>query len=819
MTKELVIHPSEQLADGSIHFEDIPINQYQADIDSAVADIGLDGLLDMFYWMSLIRETELAIDALKKVGRYRDVIYKHEGPAHLSVGQEATAVGVAFDLSVDDHSFGSHRSHGEILAKGLAAIRTADEDWLLDVMKRFRNGEILKIIEGHVETLSVKALSESFLVYGFLSEVFAKATGFNRGLGGSMHAFFPPFGVYPNNAIVGASGSIAPGAALFKKVNRRKGIVVANIGDASVSCGPVWEGMMFSAMEQFNSLWEVQYKGGLPVLFNFIDNFYGMGGQTLGETLGMKWLARVGAGVNASQMHAERVNGFNPLAVRDAVVRKRADLLAGQGPTLLDIVTYRFSGHSSSDASSYRSREEIEEWRQVDPIRGFKDQLLSANVAELDVVEQLEIKAQETVYQALRLATDNEVSPRYSPSVERVGELMFSQGRKDALTEGPAILSQASRDNSRIIDISNKSRSMIAGGLDEERSNFNIRDGIYEAIVHRAEADPSLVIFGEENRDWGGAFGVYKGLSELLPYHRLFNAPIAEAAIVGAAIGYAMEGGRALVEIMYADFVGRAGDEILNQLSKWQAMSGGELEMPVVIRVSVGSRYGAQHSQDVTGLIAQIPGVKVAYPVTPYDAKGIMNAALIGTDPVIVFESQKLYDMGERFVSGGVPEGYFEVGIGDTVLRRAGNDLSLIAVGPAMYTALDAADELELSYGLSADVIDLRSLVPIDYSLIIESVRRTGRAVLVTEATERGSFMQTVASRIMLYCFEYLDAPPVVIGSPNWVTPAPEVVDQYYPTVERIIDTIANYVTNLTDHRGDIEVTRGRLGSWDAQGI
>lgn len=576
---------------------------------------------------------------------------------------------------------------------------------------------------------------------------------------------------------------------------------------------------MFSAMDQFNSLWEAQFKGGLPVLFNFINNFYGMGGQTLGETLGMKWLARVGAGVNTEQMHAERVNGFDPLAVRDAVVRKRADLLAGRGPALLDIVTYRFSGHSSSDASSYRSREEIEEWRQVDPIRSFREQLLVANIAGSDVLEQLEVKAQETVYQALRLATDNEVSPRYSPSVENVGDLMFSRGRKEALTTGPAIMSQSSRDNSRMIDIGKKSRATATVGPDSERISFNIRDGIYEAIVHRAELDPSLVIFGEENRDWGGAFGVYKGLSELLPYHRLFNAPIAEAGIIGAAIGYAMEGGRALVEIMYADFVGRAGDEILNQLSKWQAMSGGLLEMPVVIRVSVGSRYGAQHSQDATGLIAQIPGIKVAYPVTPYDAKGIMNSALIGTDPVVVFESQKLYDFGERFVSSGVPEGYFEVGIGDTALRRSGDDLSLIAVGPAVYTALDAAVELELSYGLSADVIDLRSLVPIDYTHIIESVRRTGRAVLVTEATERGSFMQTVASRIMLHCFEYLDAPPVVVGSPNWITPAPEVVDQYYPTVEGIVDVIATHITSLTDYRGDKGMSRERLHTRDALGI
>ena len=169
-----------------------------------------------------------------------------------------------------------------------------------------------------------------------------------------------------------------------------------------------------------------------------------------------------------------------------------------------------------------------------------------------------------------------------------------------------------------------------------------------------------MVAFGEENRDWGGAFAVYRGLTEALPYNRLFNSSISEGAIVGAAVGYGLCGGRALPELMYCDFLGRAGDEIFNQLSKWQGMSGGMLKMPVVLRVSVGSKYGAQHSQDWTSIVAHIPGLKVVFPVTPYDAKGLMNAALQGTDPVIFFESQRVYDIPEMFHKEGVPEGYYE---------------------------------------------------------------------------------------------------------------------------------------------------------------
>ena len=155
--------------------------------------------------------------------------------------------------------------------------------------------------------------------------------------------------------------------------------------------------------------------------------------------------------------------------------------------------------------------------------------------------------------------------------------------------------------------------------------------------------------YGEENRDWGGAFAVYQGLTEALPYHRLFNSPISEAAIAGTAVGYALEGGRPLIELMYCDFLGRAGDEVFNQLSKWQSMSGGLLKMPVVMRVSVGSKYGAQHSQDWTSLCAHIPGLQVVFPATPYDAKGLMQSALTGTDPVIFFESQRVYDQPELF--------------------------------------------------------------------------------------------------------------------------------------------------------------------------
>jgi len=301
-----------------------------------------------------------------------------------------------------------------------------------------------------------------------------------------------------------------------------------------------------------------------------------------------------------------------------------------------------------------------------------------------------------------------------------------------------------------------------------------------------------------ENRDWGGAFAVYRGLTEALPYHRLFNSPIAEGAIVGTGVGYGLEGGRALIELMYCDFLGRAGDEIFNQLAKWQAMSGGLLKMPVVLRVSVGSKYGAQHSQDWTALCAHIPGLKVVFPATPYDAKGLMYAALTGTDPVVFFESQRLYDQPELFHgTQGVPEGYYEVPLGEPDIKQAGADLTILTVGATLYRALEAAKTLKAQYGLSAEIIDARSLVPFHYEKVIESVQKTGRILLCSDACERGSFLQTMAARIGQFAFDYLDAPPVVLGARNWITPPDEVEDSFFPFPSDILDTIHTHLEPL----------------------
>lgn len=822
MPKVQYINPEEVRKPGQIDFKPIQVNQYNKSVEEEKANFSNEDLIRIFHDMVVIREFETMLNLIKTQGEYNGIAYNHPGPAHLSIGQEAAAVGMAYTLDVEDFIFGSHRSHGEILAKGLSAIEKLSDEQLQEIMDSHFDGITSAPVKNDHEG-STKELAIKFLIYGTLAEVFARETGFNKGLGGSMHAFFTPFGVYPNNAIVGGSGDISVGAALYKKVNRKPGVVVANIGDASMACGPVWEGLAFASMDQFTQLWEGDMKGGLPLIVNIMNNQYGMGGQTTGETMGYDVAARIGAGVNRDQMHAERVDGYNPLAVIDAYKRKRKILEEKRGPVLLDVLTYRYSGHSPSDASSYRTKEEVEAWEAQDSIVWFGKELVKAGVATEEQLEQIKADTTELITFAMKLAIDDEVSPhmdiKKQPNL--LGEMMFSNESLDKMEDREVEVNHPMEENPRVKQLANKERFMFdANGKPFSKiKTYGLRDGIFEAIVDRFYKDPTLIAYGEENRDWGGAFAVYRGLTEALPYHRLFNSPISEAAIVGTAIGYAMCGGRVIPEIMYCDFLGRAGDEVFNQLPKWQAMSGNVLKMPVVIRVSVGSKYGAQHSQDWTALAAHIPGLKVVFPVTPYDAKGLMNSALQGTDPVIFFESQRLYDIGEQFHEGGVPEEYYEITMGEPDVKKAGSDVTILTIGATLYRALDAAIKLEEKYNMSAEVIDARSLVPFNYEAVIESVKKTGRIIISGDASARGSFLRDLASNIAELAFDYLDAPPVVVGSRNWITPAHELEDYFFPQAEWIIDAIHERIVPLEGHVSENDFTEAEQLDRNARGI
>jgi 2-oxoisovalerate dehydrogenase E1 component len=801
MPKSLVVDPREARRSGSLTLSPIPLNAYVADPKAEAKRWGAETLVRAWRDMVVIREFETMLNTIKTKGAYEGIAYEHMGPAHLSIGQESAVVGQSLPLGVDDFLFGSHRSHGEIIAKCLAAAARMPEPALQKIMESYFDGALLRVVEKGAQG-GVRGLAVDFILYGVLAEVFGRANGVNKGLGGSMHAFFAPFGSMPNNAIVGGSADIAVGSALFKRINRKPGIVIANIGDGSSGCGPVWEAMMVAAMDQYRTLWPKEVGGAPPVLFNFFNNFYGMGGQTFGETMGFKVLARIGAGVNPEQMHAERVDGYNPLAVADAIERKKAILLEGRGPVLLDVVTYRYSGHSPSDASSYRTKEEVALWQDVDCIKGYGEHLTGAGLAKETELAAIRDEVLARLKRVTALAVSLEVSPRISVAPDTIGEMMFSNGSVEAMEARPPEMLLPAAQNPRVIANAKKSRSALGpdGKPLPKAQVISFRDAIFEAMLHRFSIDPTMVAFGEENRDWGGAFAVYRGLTEGLPYHRLFNTSISEGAIVGAAVGYALSGGRVVPELMYCDFLGRSGDEVFNQVCKWQAMSAGVLKMPLVLRVSVGSKYGAQHSQDWSSLTAHLPGLKVMFPATPYDAKGMLNLALRGTDPVIYFESQRIYDIGETFEQGGVPEGYYEVAEGQPVVRRAGTDLTIVTVGATLYRAMEAADILSSKHGLSVEVIDARFINPLDYTVILDSVKKTGKCLLASDACERGSFLHTMASTITQAGFDTLDAPVAVLGARNWITPCAEMEESFFPQKEWLVDAVHEKLVPLPGH-------------------
>ena len=233
--------------------------------------------------------------------------------------------------------------------------------------------------------------------------------------------------------------------------------------------------------------------------------------------------------------------------------------------------------------------------------------------------------------------------------------------------------------------------------------------------------------------------------------------------------------------------------------------------MPLVIRVSIGNKYGAQHSQDWSSLVAHIPGLKVYFPATPYDAKGMMHLALSRTDPVIFLESQLLYDVGEQFEKGGVPQEYYEIPEGLPVIRKPGKDITIATYGATLYRAMEAAKILEEKYGLSVEVMDLRFLTPFDYDPLIESVKKTGRLVLASDAVERGSYLHTIASNVEQFAFDWLDAPIAVVGSRNWITPAAELEQIFLPQPEWIVDAVNERILPLKGHEPSTIQTTGDI--------
>src|SRR6516162_431794 len=326
--------------------------------------------------------------------------------------------------------------------------------------------------------------------------------------------------------------------------------------------------------------------------------------------------------------------------------------------------------------------------------------------------------------------------------------------------------------------------------------NLTYREALNEALAQEMERDPSVIVMGEDNAGgegspgemdaWGGVLGVTKGLYHRFP-GRVLDTPISESAFIGAAIGAATAGLRPVAELMFVDFMGVCFDQIFNQAAKFRYMFGGKAVTPVVIRTMYGAglRAAAQHSQALYPVFTHIPGLKVVVPATPYDAKGLLIAAIRDNDPVIFFEHKALYDL-----TGPVPEESYTLPFGEANVVREGSDVTIVTLGRMVHTSLAAADELAAS-GVSCEVVDLRTTSPLDEDTILESVENTGRLVVVDEATPRCSIATDISALAASRAFGALRAPIGMVTAPH--TPVPfsaALEDQYIPDAQRIVNAV-----------------------------
>ena len=735
----------------------IPAYRYQGSLQSELqaGTMSPGEAVALLEDMLVIREVEEMIVKLRS-GAYEPIgQFNYRGPTHVSVGQEGTAAGACSGLQLADNITSTHRGHGESLAKGTCALRQMTDDQL---RRRVPNCKAARR-----EDLLEAALEEH--LYRTICELFGKDDGYCRGRGGSMHIADFTVGHLGANAIVGGGVPIATGAALANRCLERGNVVCCFAGDGAYANGVVLESLNFAAQAQFTNHLADGRKRGLPIVFLVCNNHYGMTGRCDDEVMGVERIARRAAGFADNNMHAEVVNGMNVLAVRDAVRRAAALCRQGQGPVLLDVDCYRYWGHSLSDPrNEYRTREEEAAWRAVDPIESYKKALLAAKVLDAQGISGLERSvAQRNARAATRAAAAADPAP------EDVLTFMYTDTKCETVPKDFA-------------------GATLAGPLPEiKRVNGELtyKDALKEALVQEMVRDRRVIFYGEDVADYGGAFKVTKGLLEAFGRERVFNAPISEACICGTACGAAMNGLRPVVELMYFDFALMSSDQISNQAAKWHYMSGAQTEVPLVIRASAGAGkgYGGQHSQTLESVFCHIPGLYVVYPATPYDAKGLLKAAIRDNNPVLFVESQALYGM-----KGPVPEEDYLVPLGLAEVKRPGTDLTLVAWGPVVHDCLKAADALKAQRGVAAEVIDLRSLVPLDLETVLRSVQKTGRCVVASQAIQIGSYTAEIASTIQDLAFDYLDAPVKRVGAKNGIAPQSHILEAaFLPNADDIL--------------------------------
>ena len=579
-----------------------------------------------------------------------------------------------------------------------------------------------------------------------MAEVLGKSGGYCKGKGGSMHIADVDHGNLGATGIVGGNLPVAVGAALAQKLTHSGKVVLCFLGDGASNTGNFHESLNMA------SIWD------LPVVFIVENNLYGMSVPFAKVSK----LPNVADRACAYGIPGEIVDGMDALAVRGAVEKAVERARQGQGPSIVEAKTYRYFGHSHSDPRAYRTKEEEQAYKDRDPIL-----ILSQELKAVGMVNDAEIESMEAEVKAkLKTAmTYSENSPAPDPA-----EL-------ETDVYAPSIFT--------VKDMEDEAKLRNQVRADPTMRQITYTEAIQEALREEMLRDERVFIMGEDVGLYGGAYGATRNLFNEFGEWRVIDTPISEAAIGGAAVGAAMAGLRPVAEIMYVDFSPLCMDQIANQGAKNRYMFGGKTSVPMVVRTEggAGRAIAAHHSQSLESLWTHFPGIYVVMPATPYDVKGLLKAAIRDNNPVMFIEHKMLYK-----TKGPVPEGEYLIPLGTADVKRSGKDVTIATYSRQVLNALEAA-EILAAEGIDAEVVDLRSLKPLDTRTLIESVKKTGRFVGVTEAYQNTSFINEVMAVVNEQAFDWLDAPMQRVAAANVPVPRAEVLeDLAIPNVQRIVE-------------------------------
>ena len=595
--------------------------------------------------------------------------------------------------------------------------------------------------DAHAKTLEAKQEHYDKM----MAEVLGKSGGYCKGKGGSMHIADVEHGNLGATGIVGGNIPVAVGAGLAQKLMKTDRVVVCFFGDGASNTGNFHESLNMA------SIWD------LPVIFVVENNLYGMSVPFKKVTK----LPDIASRACAYGIPGEVVDGMDVLAVRGAVAKAAERARRGEGPTLIECKTYRWFGHSHSDPRAYRTREEEADWKKRDPIVVMKDNLQVVKMLTDSEFESLETTVDAKLDKAMEYSN---ASPQ--PKVEEVDTDVYA----------PSKFTRADYEADQCL------RAALVKG--EIKREITYAQALVEAAREEMKRDSRVFIMGEDVGLYGGAYGATRDLYKEFGEWRVIDTPISEATIGGAAVGAAMAGLRPIAEIMYVDFTPLAMDQIANQGAKNRYMFGGKTSVPMVIRTEggAGRAIAAHHSQSLESLWTHFPGIYVVMPSTPYDVKGLLKAAIRDDNPVMFIEHKMLY--GQK---GFVPEEEYIIPFGVADIKRPGKDITLVTYSRMVFRALEAAETLAKE-GLDVEVIDLRTLKPLDIDTIVTSVKKTGRLVCVSEAYENTGFINEVMMQVNERAFDYLDAPMVRVASANVPIPRAETLeDGAIPNVGRIL--------------------------------